>query len=114
MPIITVREFPTAIDPPRASKYKNRHTPAAASREIGIPQAWIWFWVWSKKLKASQWLGKAWVNLEEAREVASSIKRADLAYEATSEPIRSRKGAEFAKENWHDVPEELSHLVEAE
>lgn len=113
MHFITVRDYPNAVDPPRAPKYTNRHTPAAASRELGIPQAWVWFWVWSKKLKATQWLGKAWVNLEEVRKLSGSIERADLAYEATSEPIRSKKGAEFAAANWGAPPAELLYLVEA-
>ena len=92
MPIITVRDYPNAIDPPRSKKFKNRHTPAAVARQLGLPQPWIWFWIWSKKLRASQWLGKAWVNLEQARELANSFERSDLAYEATSELIRAKKG----------------------
>jgi len=87
----------------RSTRFRYRHSVAAAAQEIGIPAAWIWFWLLSQRLKFRTWLRKVWVRLESVQQLFADEFSVRDAFYATGEHLTSPKAIQQAVERWPDA-----------
>lgn len=93
----------------RSRRFRYRHSVPLAARELGIPQAWLWFWLCQGRIRAKKWVWGYWVRLEDVRKLLLDPESVYRAFEATGEPIRSQAAAELVLSKWRRLPKEIWH-----
>ena len=87
----------------RSSFHNCHYTVFDAARLVGVPDTWIWAWLFSGKLKSKKRAKCIWVRLGDVRTLFRNERAVDEAYMATHEPLSDPEAVRQVVDRWPDI-----------
>jgi hypothetical protein len=81
------------------------YTVSAVAKMIGVPDNWIWAWLFARRLKSKKRAKCIWVRLGDVQTLFCSEKAVQEAYLATREPLSDPEAVRQVVGRWPDIGE---------